>query len=68
LRLSNHKLSSRVGLSVMLSSNIDQIEWPNSGTRLITTRMEKYISKGNVISENNINDKVFIFKIVFSNL
>jgi len=26
LRLSNHKLRSRVGLSVMLSSNIDQIE------------------------------------------
>jgi len=26
LRLSNHKLRARVGLSVMLSSNIDQIE------------------------------------------
>jgi len=24
--------------------------------------------KGNVISENNIGDKVFIFKIIFSNL
>jgi len=29
LRLSNHKLRSRVGLSVMLSSNIDQIKWSN---------------------------------------
>jgi len=50
LRLSNHKLKARVGLSVMLA------------------RMEKYMSKRNVISESNIDDKVFIFKIVFSNL
>jgi len=26
------------------------------------------MSKGNVISESNIDDKVFIFNIVFSNL
>lgn len=44
----------------MLLRNIDQFLGLCNGTRLIITKMGKYVDEGNVISGSNIEDKVFI--------
>ena len=56
----NHKLRLKVGVPVMLLRNIDQRAGLCNGTRLIITRMGKFVLEGKVISGSNIGDKVFI--------
>jgi ATP-dependent DNA helicase PIF1 len=56
----NHNLRLKVGVLVMLLRNIDQRAGLCNGTRLIITRMGKFVREGRVISGSNIGEKVFI--------
>jgi len=58
--LPNHKLRLKVGVPVTLLRNIDQSMRLCNGTRLVITRMGKFVLEGKVISDSNIGDKVFI--------
>ena len=57
--LPNHKLRLKVRVPVMLLRNIDQISGLCKGTRLIITRIGKFVPEGNVISRSNICKKFF---------
>jgi ATP-dependent DNA helicase PIF1 len=46
LGLPNHKLRLKVGVPVMLLRNIDQRSGLCNGTRLIITRMDKFVPEG----------------------
>jgi len=59
-RLPNHKLHLKVGVPVMLLRNIDQGLGLCNGTRLVITRIGKFVLEGQVIFGSNIGDKVFI--------
>jgi len=59
-RIPNHKLRLKVGVPVMLLRNIDQSLGLCNGTRLIITRMGRYVLEGNIISGSNAGQKVFI--------
>jgi len=56
----NHKLRLKIGVPVMLLRNIDQRAGLCNGTRLIITRMGKFVLEGKVIFGSNIGEKVFI--------
>ncbi|CAI8609790.1 unnamed protein product [Vicia faba] len=58
--LPNHKLKLKVGVPVMLLRNIDQSLGLCNGTRLIITKMGRYVLEGKIISGNNVGQKVFI--------
>lgn len=58
--LPNHNLRLKVRVYVMLLRNIDQSLGLCNGTRLIITKMGRYILEGMVISSNNASQKVFI--------
>jgi len=58
--LPNHVLKLKVGVPVMLLRNVDQTLGLCNGTRLIITKMGKYVLEAKVISGSNIGDKVFI--------
>ncbi|AES72814.1 PIF1-like helicase [Medicago truncatula] len=49
--LPNHKLRLKVGVPVMLLRNIDQRSGLCNDTRLIITRMDKFVLEGKVIFE-----------------
>jgi len=51
---------------VMLLRNLDQQYELCNGTRLIITRMRKFVLEGKVISESNVGDKVFIPRLSLS--
>jgi len=61
--LPNHKLRLKVGVPMMLLRNIDQSLGLCNRTRLVITRMGKFVLEGQVISGSNIGDKVFIPRI-----
>jgi ATP-dependent DNA helicase PIF1 len=61
--LPNHKLRLKVGVPVMLLRNIDQSLGLCNETRLVITRMGKFVLEGQVISGSNIGDKIFIPRI-----
>ncbi|MCI22473.1 ATP-dependent DNA helicase PIF1, partial [Trifolium medium] len=56
----NHRLRLKVGVLVMLLRNIDQSSGMCNGTRLIVTKMGRYVIEGKIISDSNIGEKVFI--------
>jgi len=58
--LPNHKLKLKVGVLIMLLRNIATHIGLNNGTRLIITRMGKFVLEGKVTSRSNIGEKVFI--------
>jgi len=58
--LPNHKIKLKVGVPVMLLRNLDQNAGLCNGTRLIITRLGRYVLEGKVISGSNIGDKVYI--------
>jgi len=64
--LPNHKLQLKVGLSVMLLRNLDTKYGLCNGTRLIITRLGKYILEEKIISRSNVSDKVFIPRLSLS--
>jgi len=59
-RIPNHKLRLKVGVPVMLLRNIDHNLGLCNGTRLVITKMGKYVLEGKVISGTNIGQKVYI--------
>ncbi|KEH16156.1 putative DNA helicase [Medicago truncatula] len=60
LGLPNHIVKLKVGVPVMLLRNIDHSSGLCNGTRLIITKMGKYVLEGKVISGSNIGHKVYI--------
>ncbi|XP_058733993.1 uncharacterized protein LOC131605682, partial [Vicia villosa] len=58
--LPNHELKLKVGVPVMLLTNIDQSSGLCNGTRLIITKMGKYVLEGRILSGRNIGNKVYI--------
>jgi ATP-dependent DNA helicase PIF1 len=60
LSLPNHKLILEVGVPMMLLRNIDRRSGLCNDTRLIITRMGKFVLEGKAISGSNIGKNVFI--------
>jgi len=60
LGLPNHKLRLEVGVPMMLLRNIDQRSGLCNDTRLIITKMGKFVLEGRVISGSNIGEHIFI--------
>jgi len=58
--LLNHKLKLKVGIPVMLLRNLHITTGMCNGTRLIITRMRRYVLEEKVISGSNIWEKVYI--------
>lgn len=58
--LPNHKLMLKVGVPIMLLKNVDQIVGLSNGTRLLLTRLNRYVLEGKVISGTSIRLKVYI--------
>lgn len=64
--LPNHKLRLKEGVPVMLLRNLDTKNGLCNGTRLIITRMGRYVLEGKVISGSNVGDRVFIPRLSLS--
>jgi ATP-dependent DNA helicase PIF1 len=64
--LPNHKLRLKVGVPVMLLRNIDTRYGLCNGTRLVITRMGRYVIEGRVISGSNVGDQVFVSRLSLS--
>jgi len=62
--LPNHRIRLKVGVPVMLLRNIDQNLGLCNGTRLIITKMGKFVLEAKVISGSNIGEKVFIPRLL----
>jgi ATP-dependent DNA helicase PIF1 len=58
--LPTHIVKLKVGVPVMLLRNINHSSGLCNGTRLIITRMGKYVLEGKVISGSNLGHKVYI--------
>ncbi|KEH21931.1 PIF1-like helicase [Medicago truncatula] len=56
----NHKLKLKVGVLIMLLRNLDPTTVLCNGTRLIITKMGRYVLEGKVITGSNIGDTVYI--------
>jgi len=66
--LPHHKIILKIGVPVMLLRNIDKKLGLCNGTRLIITRMGKFVLEAKVISGSNIGEKVFIPRLSLSPL
>ena len=64
--LPRHKIRLKIGVPIMLLRNIDLKLGLCNGTRLIITRMGKFVLEGKVISGSNIGEKVFIPRLSLS--
>lgn len=58
--LPNHILKLKFNVPVMLLRNIDQNAGLCNGTRMIITKLEKYVVEGKIISGTHIGNKVYI--------
>jgi len=63
--LPHHKIRLKIEVPIMLLRNIDLNLGLCNGTRLIITRMGKFVLEAKVISGSNIGEKVFIPRIPF---
>ena len=64
--LPNHKIKLKVGVPIMLLRNLDITAGLCNGTRLIVTRMGRYILEAQVITDSNIGEKVYIPRMSIS--
>jgi len=64
--LPNHKLRLKVGVPVMLLRNIDTRYGLCNGSRLVITRMGRYVIEGRVISGSNVGEQVFVSRLSIS--
>ena len=64
--LPHHKIRLKIGVSIMLLRNIDLKLGLCNRTRLIITRMGKFVLEAKVISGSNIGEKVFIPRLSLS--
>jgi ATP-dependent DNA helicase PIF1 len=58
--LPNNKLKLKIGAPVMLMRNMNQSLGLCNGTRLIVTKMGKYVIEGKILTGRNIGERVFI--------
>lgn len=58
--LPSHELNLKVGTPVMLLRNVDQVAGLCNGTRLMITRLGKFVLEGKVLSGRDIGVKVYI--------
>jgi len=56
----NHKITLKIGIPVMLMRNLDPTSGLRNKTRLIITRMGRYVLEARVITGDNIGEKVYI--------
>ncbi|XP_072066935.1 uncharacterized protein [Arachis hypogaea] len=61
-RLSNHKLTLKPGVTIMLLQNIDQTSGLYNGTRIVN-ELDNNIIGGTVVTDRNIRDKVYISRM-----
>jgi len=61
-----HKLKLKIGVPVMLLRNLDTQYGLCNETRLIITRMGRFVLEGKIISGSNVGDKVFIPRLSLS--
>ncbi|KAM3303474.1 ATP-dependent DNA helicase pif1 isoform X1 [Capsicum chacoense] len=64
--ISNHSITLKVGVPVMLLRNIDQSSGLCNGTRLIITRLVNRVIEAEVLSGNMAGEKVFIPRITLT--
>ena len=64
--LPNHKLRLKVGVSVMSLRNMNTRYGLCNGTRLVITRMGRYVVEGRVIFGSNVGDQVFVSRLSLS--
>lgn len=62
----NHKIKLKVGVPVMLLRNLDSTAGLCNATRLIITKMGRYVLEGRVITGSNIGEKVYIPRLSLS--
>jgi ATP-dependent DNA helicase PIF1 len=58
--IANHKIILKVGVPVMLMRNLDPTIGLYNGTRLIITKMGKYVLEGRIITRSNIGEEFYI--------
>ena len=58
--LPNHQLKLKVGVPIMLLRNTDQFVGLCNYTRLIITKMGKFVLEGKVISRSKLGLKIYI--------
>ncbi|XP_039688735.1 uncharacterized protein [Medicago truncatula] len=56
----NHKIKLKVGVPIMLLRNLDPMAGLCNGTRLIVTKMGRYVLEAKVITGSNIGDIVYM--------
>ncbi|KAH1163076.1 hypothetical protein GYH30_001566 [Glycine max] len=59
----NHSIKLKIGSPIMLLRNLDQTQGLCNDTRLIVTRLANHVIAAEIISEKNIEHKVYIPKI-----
>jgi hypothetical protein len=66
LGIPNHELKLKVGLSVMLLRNINQIVGLSNGTRVMITQLGSKYIEAQIITVTNVGDKVCIPRIIMA--
>ncbi|AES62030.1 uncharacterized protein [Medicago truncatula] len=64
--LPNHKFTLKIGTPVMLLKDLDLFEGFRNGTRLIVTRLGRFVLQAKSISGNNIGELVLIPRLDMS--
>jgi ATP-dependent DNA helicase PIF1 len=63
----NHKIKLKVGVPIiMLMRNLEPIAGLCNGTRLIVTKMGRYVLEAKVITGDNMGEKVYIHRLSLS--
>jgi ATP-dependent DNA helicase PIF1 len=64
--IANHELELKVGVPILLLSNLNQLIGLCNGTRLIVKRLGQHVIEAEIITGNNVDKRVFIPHIIMS--
>jgi ATP-dependent DNA helicase PIF1 len=64
--IANHELQLKVGVSILLLRNLNQLIGLCNGTRLIVKRLGQHVIEAEIITGNNVGKRVFIPRIIMS--
>ena len=64
--LPNNKIKLKVGTTIMLLRNLDQVQGLGNGTRLIVTRMADHVLEARIISGKNVGNLTYIPRMSMS--
>jgi ATP-dependent DNA helicase PIF1 len=64
--IANHELELKVGVPILLLHNLNQSIGLCNGTRLIVKRLGQRVIEAEIITENNVDKRVFIPRIIMS--